>query len=607
MHALRFVVGGWLWLCVLAFLARVPLTGAPWQVLLATGLAGLPFVVLLLHQASVRAVLRRQRFLPDSFLYRWYSGRLLSLLLALGYALPCALLLLLQLHVATGSQWVLLGLGVPLFLWGYSLLAQRLGSHLRPWVRQDLLLRWVRIGLALLLASGSLVWQAQQASAPQDLLASVEAQRATVAGLRGSAALQQFALWWQSWEGVKQFVLAGSLESAGTELVTARHWLVPLAAFLEAWMLYYLMGLGLGVLLLDGNEWRRSFAELSEADRVPAPRGGRLAVLAAVSTFLLAFVIVPLAAYTEWWARSQQTRLQAADRQLVLQLERIGEQWYRAGTWDRVQALRSTLLEQLSLDRQALQGEVNRAFDAMAGNVDGFLDWYYSLGAEYLRVAHLLTGDLDQLLAERLREQLLQGDAFARVEALLQQSVAGQEALQARYLAEAERVLAAARVETGGTPVQALHALSLGDVLTPPVHEELLTLQNRLLAGTGGGAVAGVMTTAITAKLLSQMLAKGSVKLASKALAKLVAGKVAGTGLGAGAGAAAGAAAGSVVPGIGTAIGALVGGVAGGILAGIGIDKALIEFEEAVSRETFRTELLESVEEARREFLAGLQ
>ena len=35
---LRLVLAGWLWLVVLAFLARVPLRGEPWQVLLATGI-----------------------------------------------------------------------------------------------------------------------------------------------------------------------------------------------------------------------------------------------------------------------------------------------------------------------------------------------------------------------------------------------------------------------------------------------------------------------------------------------------------------------------------------------------------------------------------------
>lgn len=603
---LRLVLAGWLWLVVLAFLARVPLRGEPWQVLLATGIGCLPLVLLLLHQSSVHVVLKRQRFRADSFLYRWFSGRFFALLGALCYGLCGALLLLVHLHAAPVARWFLLVLAVPVFALLYLLLDARLGGHFRPWVRQDQVLRLARFGMATLLALVVLALELLQEPAPLALLERVEAQRATVAGLSGSAALQQFAQWWQSWEGIRQFVLEGGLLAEGG-IGTLQRLLIGLAAFLEAWMLFYLVGMALAALTLDRSECWRSLGTLSDADRVPPPGAGRLALLAALGTFLIGFVFVPLAAYTEGWAQQHQQRLQEADRRFVLQLERIGDAWYRPGTRDQVLALRADLLEELNVDRQALQDEVNRAFDAMGGNIDTFLDWYYSLGAEYLRIAHLLTGDLDTLLAARLQEHLLQGDAFARVEARLAASLEGQAALQARYEEATTQLLAEARVEVGEATVLPLAEFSLGEVLAPPVHEELITLQGRLLAGAGGGAAAGVVTSAVTAKLLSKMLAKGSVKMASKALMKFAAGKAGGAGLGAGAGAVTGAAAGSVVPGLGTAVGAIVGGIAGGILAGIAIDKALIEFEEAVSRQDFRAELLEAVEEARREFLSGLQ
>lgn len=603
---LRLVLAGWFWLALLAFLARVLLRGEPWQVLLATGIACLPLVLLLLHQSSVHLVLKRQRFRPDSFLYRWFSGRFFALLGALCYALPGTLLLLVHLHAAPAARWSLLVLAVPLFALLYRLLDLRLGGHFRPWVRQDQVLRLARIAMATLLALLVLALQLVQESAPLGLLERVEVQRATVVDLAGSAALQQFAQWWQSWEGIRQFVLEGGLPAAGG-IGTLQRLLIGLAAFLEAWMLFYLIGMGLAALTLDRSECWRSLGTLSDADRVPPPGPARLALLAALGTFLIGFVFVPLAAYTEGWARQHREGLQEADRRFVLQLERIGDAWYRPGTRDQVLALRASLLEELNVDRQALQAEVNRAFDAMGGNIDRFLDWYYSLGAEYLRIAHLLTGDLDTLLTTRLREHLLEGDAFARVEARLAASLEGQAALQARYEAATTQLLTEARVEVGDATVVPLAEFSPGELLAPPVHEELITLQGRLLAGAGGGAAAGVVTSAVTAKLLSKMLAKGSVKMASKALMKFAAGKAGGTGLGAGAGAVAGAAAGSVVPGLGTAVGAIVGGIAGGILAGLAIDKALIEFEEAVSRQDFRAELLEAVEEARREFLSGLQ
>ena len=114
-----------------------------------------------------------------------------------------------------------------------------------------------------------------------------------------------------------------------------------------------------------------------------------------------------------------------------------------------------------------------------------------------------------------------------------------------------------------------------------------------------------VRNISIAGKLMAKVVTKSSFKLATQAAAKLVASKAAGTTLGAGAGATAGGAIGSIVPGFGTAIGALIGGVIGGLAVGVGIDKALIEFEEAVGREAFRAELLQALDEARREYLSA--
>ena len=90
------------------------------------------------------------------------------------------------------------------------------------------------------------------------------------------------------------------------------------------------------------------------------------------------------------------------------------------------------------------------------------------------------------------------------------------------------------------------------------------------------------------------MLAKLVLKVAAKAPLKALASKAAG-------GAVAGAAAGSVLPGAGTVAGAVAGTVIG-ITTGISIDGALLEIEEALSRDDFRREIVTAIREARRDF-----
>lgn len=59
-----------------------------------------------------------------------------------------------------------------------------------------------------------------------------------------------------------------------------------------------------------------------------------------------------------------------------------------------------------------MEGQVDRAFDRMEQNVDGYLDWYYSLTAEYVRLAKLLTGDIEGYMEQKLSEHIQKGEAY---------------------------------------------------------------------------------------------------------------------------------------------------------------------------------------------------
>ena len=83
---------------------------------------------------------------------------------------------------------------------------------------------------------------------------------------------------------------------------------------------------------------------------------------------------------------------------------------------------------------------------------------------------------------------------------------------------------------------------------------------------------------------------------------KVTAGKAVSALGGAAAGAATGMALGSFIPGIGTAIGAAIGGIIGGITIGLTVEKLLLMLEEAFSREEFKQQILEAIDEERIEF-----
>jgi hypothetical protein len=226
---------------------------------------------------------------------------------------------------------------------------------------------------------------------------------------------------------------------------------------------------------------------------------------------------------------------------------------------------------------------------------------------EYARIANLLVGELEDYMIDKLEESLQQGDAFKQVQAALNNALAAHDTAQKEYQQAAQTIMDQNRVDPAGSLVQVVQRVSLQDVLNPPIHQDIISLQHRLQVGGGGGAAAGVVTAVIIKKVMGKVVGKNVLKLAAKALTKVVASKTAGTFGGAAAGAAAGAAIGSAIPVLGTAMGAAVGGIIGGIAVGVTVDKMLLMLEESFSREEFKHEILSGIREAQKEFKAGLK
>ena len=169
-----------------------------------------------------------------------------------------------------------------------------------------------------------------------------------------------------------------------------------------------------------------------------------------------------------------------------------------------------------------------------------------------------------------------------------------------------DQILAENRIQPITAQVDIARHSPLDALKDPPSHSVIVNLENRLLLSGGAGA-AGAVSGAIAGKVTAKVVGKGAIKLGAQALIKVTAGKAVSALGGAAAGAASGAAIGSVIPGAGTALGAAVGGVIGGITVGVTVEKLLLMLEESFSREEFKHQILEAIEEARLEFNESLQ
>ena len=351
------------------------------------------------------------------------------------------------------------------------------------------------------------------------------------------------------------------------------------------------------ILLLPRSELRRALLPASDA---PVPRrlaAVEAAITSALATILVVFILIPGLAAAEAWLSANRPSIYAETM-----VERIDDQIVRPGTIDILDKLRRETVKGLGVDQAALSQAANAGFDAMERNVDAFLDAYYSLPAEYLRIAALLMGetDLEQRLTDDLAQYLMADAPFGDYEARLKAALGSADRVRAIYETAVNDVL---RIMALDLPADArlrvVASAPRSGLALPKPDVEVTTPGSRGVTSAAAGGI-------VAALVVKKIAAKGTLKLAAKAVAKVVASKAAGASGGAGAGALAGGAIGSAVPVIGTAVGAAVGGVIGGLAVGVGVDYLILKLEEAWSREEFRQQLLAAIEEQRAAFLNGL-
>ena len=321
-----------------------------------------------------------------------------------------------------------------------------------------------------------------------------------------------------------------------------------------------------------------------------------------------------------------------------------------------------TLMEETAVKTAALSEDarndliprVNAVFDARVANVDSYLDWYYSLGADYERLGKLITGTIESFVADQLTESLEAGVDDSEFVSTLQSYVDQAAAINAEYeegLANSELI---------GIPEWLLTSTEAitTDFLSGPIEptQRLLDAGERFgisaTVGGAGGIVAGVVTSkavggaaekaatsagekaatnvassagekaaasaagdavekatgkqaakaaekAVTKNIGSKIVEKAAGKAFFKAIVSRIGGMLGSRGVGAAVGGAAGT---LVGPGVGTAV-----GIAAGAAIGVGVDYGLLMLDEAQNRESYKAEIIEAIEEERAEALAQIE
>jgi hypothetical protein len=282
----------------------------------------------------------------------------------------------------------------------------------------------------------------------------------------------------------------------------------------------------------------------------------------------------------------------------MVEAETVGPLQCPPGTIAAIEALDAEFASILATQQDNLTHSLAAGFDGLRGNVPVFLDWYYSLEAEYLRMANLLVGSGLSYLDAQLQSQLGANGPFDALDTALA-ALAGNGVLAESFRALREARLAGCALTLPQDDVTVIATDRRPDTLLfSDLSVAAINLETRIATSGMGGLAAGAITGVIMAKVGAKMVAKGIFAAAADALVKIAGSKALSLGSGMLIGAGTGAAGGSVVPGAGTTAGAIIGGLAGGLAVMVGVDFTLLKLDEAVSRTQFEAEIMAAIDAA---------
>jgi hypothetical protein len=329
-------------------------------------------------------------------------------------------------------------------------------------------------------------------------------------------------------------------------------------------------------------------------------------VWAASLTIFLAIILwFPVTAKLEYlsskrfFTENKEPIRKKAIQLIEVTVELINGEFYQPGTIDKIEAYEKTI--QIKYDASnfntLMKKEINLAFIQMEKNTDIFLDHYYSLGAEYMRIAKMFSGELDQYLKKELLKALETNDPFKKITILVEREKQLREnffSLRNEHLYELQELLErnVILIKPNQKPKISKHkdSLLLGYDLGNLIKDPEKALPVRFGVSVGSGVIVGL--------IVKKIIAKGTLKTLATAIAKVAAKKAAGVGVGAGIGGVIG----SVVPGIGTAVVAGVGSVVGAV----SMEWLGLQLDEAVNRDELRADILEAISQQKRDLLNSL-
>jgi hypothetical protein len=571
-----------------------------WFVVLSVFMLSVPIIISGVYSNTIELIIRLAIFKEKGWIFRLFFGRTFRVIFWICWALCSSFFMLVQFHSYNALEWLSFFLVIPIFWCVFNFIRRPIAHELKPYIVTNEALTWARLSSPLIMLTiyFLIIRYLGEDTTFSSIAESINAQKEAITGMNGSALVSEVSQYLAFYDGVKDYALQ-RINGENKTLAQSLFGLSSLVIFYNACAM-------LSCFLISGVEYRRMLTPLSDDDVPKKLSPSQISVIVGVFTFVVLFIYTWSFANIEMWALEKRAEWSATRQNLELKVVQIDDKYYPNNIGEKLYAARIESLQKVDVSYLYLESEIDRAFDGLEGNVDDYLDWYYSLVGQYAQIASMMTGQLEKLMLQRLELSLAKRDNFKNIQIALDNILTTHTQAQADYQQKATQILDENRFTPASTSFEIVQRISLKEILKPPVHQGIINLKTKVIIVGGQGAIAGVISALAVKKIMGKVIGKSILKPATVALTKVVIGKTAGSVGGAGAGAATGAAIGSFVPGIGNLVGAAIGGIVGAVVVGVSIDKLLLELEEYYSRDKFKGELIAAIEEARHEFKSQL-
>lgn len=591
------------WVAAAFFLNTLIASCGPWLLPVAVFLLAAPLAMGGVYRTTIRKIRFLEIFARRGRIAKIFSGRLIPLLLWMFYAVVTTFFMLIGFQFFSPVDWFLFLAVIPVFYTTYRVFYHLLEKEIKPYMVTSMtasLAVWCTPLIMLAIFAFSTCGLDMPAPRYENLESAISAHEEMIVYRDNSALTKSASEWMAIYGGIRAYaaVQAGYSELPLTLLAHL---------FFTGYMIFFNAANILTFCLVPSGELKRIILPLTP-DAEPPPPGGQIRKWAfyplTAAILLMSFAAAFFYLEARFSERPGLGDYHATARDKARQyVERIDDTYVAPGTITQIEAYKTDMMRDLAASAYELEAAIDRAFDDMVLRVDDFLDWYYSLFAEYARIAHWVSGSAEAHLSAMLEKHLKARENFQTVHTRLDLLLAQQAGTEIRLQEAARQLVEQHRIHEPADAAFVTRTFYLDNLLD---HSDFIGFDFRMLSAStssGGGFLAGGY---IGKKIVENAAGKSMFKASTRAAARLGGARAVGKSGGGAAGAATGAAVGSVVPGGGTVAGAVAGGIAGSIATGLLMDKTLLMAEERYSRAAFREEIISAIEKTRMETKARL-